>query len=216
MGARKGLSIEAKIRSIEDLIPYDRNPRTHSRVQVEQLAASIREWGWTMPVLADGDGIVAGHGRLMAARQIYEAGGTIRLPSGDELPQGTVPVIDCTGWSEEQRRAYVVADNQLPLNAGWDEQLLAGELDALQGMEFNLDLLGFAPDELSKLLGGEFDGSEEEEEEDRGMDQGMALAIVLTPQEMKAWRRAKEEIGYSTDKAAFWKLVQDLLQEVDP
>lgn len=209
------MSIKVEIRSIEDLIPYDRNPRTHSRVQVEQLAAAIQEWGWTVPVLADGEGMVAGHGRVMAARQIYAAGGTIRLPSGDEIPQGTVPVIDCTGWNEAQRRAYVMADNQLPLNAGWDEQLLPAELEVLQGMDFNLDLLGFAPDELSKLLGGEFEGSEEEEEEDRGMDQGMALAIVLTPQEMRMWKRAKEEIGYSTDKAAFWKLVQDLLQKVD-
>lgn len=88
---------------------------------------------------------------------------------------------------------------------------------ALNLADFDLNLLGFDADELSSLMGGEFDSAEEESEEpeNEGPDRGVALAIVLSPEELKTWRRAKEELGYSTDKAAFWKLVEDLLEEVD-
>lgn len=104
-------------RSIANLIPYARNARTHSDAQVAQIAASIREWGWTVPVLIDEvDGIIAGHGRVLAAQ---------RLGLTD------VPVMVAAGWSEAQRRAYVLADNKLALNAGWDEALLAVELNDL-------------------------------------------------------------------------------------
>lgn len=187
---------------VSRLMPYKRNARTHSQEQIAQIAASISEFGFLNPILVDSsEGIIAGHGRLAAAKEL----GLIE-----------VPVVVFDHLTEPQRRAYVIADNQLALQAGWDEDLLAQELDMLQASDFNLDLLGFDGDELSKLLGGEFGGAEEEpEEEDEGINRGVALAIVLSPQELMTWRRAKAELGYSTDKAAFWKLVEDLLKEAD-
>jgi len=128
---------------IEKVVPYARNPRTHSPEQVSKIAASLIEFGWTNPILVDGNaGIVAGHGRLMAAR---------------ELGMTTVPVIELTHLSEAQKRAYVIADNRLALDAGWDEDLLAEELKALEGLDFNLELTGFDLGELNALLDGEPD-----------------------------------------------------------
>ena len=125
-------------RSVSALIPYARNARTHSDEQVAQIAASIREWGWTMPVLVDEAGtIVAGHGRVLAAQRLG-------------LPE--VPVMVATGWSEAKRRAYVIADNKLALNAGWDEELLRLELGELKGLGVDLGLTGFGELELEKLL----------------------------------------------------------------
>lgn len=126
--------IEVQVRALDTLMPYAQNARTHSERQVEEIARSIEEFGWTNPILADGAGtIVAGHGRRLAALKVYERGGVITFPGkgGPALPEGTVPVIDCTGWTDEQRRAYTIADNQLALNAEWDVSLLAGELRAL-------------------------------------------------------------------------------------
>jgi DNA modification methylase len=120
------------------LIPYARNARTHSDEQVAQIAASIREWGWTMPVLVDEAGtIIAGHGRVLAAQRLG-------------LPE--VPVMVAAGWSEAKRRAYVIADNKLGLNAGWDEELLRLELGELKGLGVDLGLTGFGELELEKLL----------------------------------------------------------------
>lgn len=186
---------------LERLVPYERNARTHSRQQVAQLVASIQEFGWTNPILVDSeDGILAGHGRLAAAR---------------DMGLAEVPVIVLDGLTAAQRRAYVIADNQLALNAGWDQELLQLEVTGLQLQDYDLGLLGFSDDELSKLLGGQFEGVEDEDADDEpeGMNRGVPLAIVLTPEEMTTWRRAKSEIGYSSDKAAFWKLVSDLLEE---
>lgn len=125
-------------RAVASLIPYARNARTHSDQQVAQIAASIREWGWTMPVLIDEDaGIIAGHGRVLAAQKL----GLI-----------DVPVMIARGWTEAQRRAYVLADNKLALNAGWDEALLAVELADLKLGGFDLRLTGFGEIELDALL----------------------------------------------------------------
>jgi DNA modification methylase len=124
-----------------ELIPYARNPRTHTDAQVAQIAASIREFGWTNPVLVDGAaGIIAGHGRVLAARKLG-------------LEQ--VPVIELGHMSEAQRRAYVLADNQLALNAGWDEALLRLELADLSDLGFDLGLIGFGAGELERLLAGD-------------------------------------------------------------
>ena len=122
----------------EKLIPYARNTRTHSDDQVAQIAASIREFGFTNPVLIDAqDGIIAGHGRVMAARKLGLA---------------EVPCIRLAHLTDAQRRAYVIADNKLALNAGWDEELLAVELADLREMDFDLGLTGFDEDELNALL----------------------------------------------------------------
>jgi ParB-like chromosome segregation protein Spo0J len=122
---------------IDTLIPYARNSRTHSDEQVAQIMESIEQFGFTYPVLADAQGIVAGHGRVMAATRLYQAGKTIKLPGGEALPVGTLPVIDCTGWTEAQRRAYIIADNKLAENAGWDEHMLALEFADLRSMELD-------------------------------------------------------------------------------
>ena len=127
---------------LDRLRPYERNPRTHSPEQIAKIAASITEFGFTNPILVDGEaGIIAGHGRLEAARQLG-------------LTQ--VPVIELTHLSEAQKRAYIIADNRLALDAGWDEDLLAEELEALKGLDFDLTLTGFEPDELHDLLEDEF------------------------------------------------------------
>ena len=130
--------LQIKYRQIESLIPYARNSRTHSDEQVAQIAASIREFGWTNPVLVDGEnGIIAGHGRLMAARK---------------LGMTSVPVIELDGLSEAQKRAYIIADNKLALNAGWDDAMLRVELQELDALGYDLDLTGFSEEEIADLL----------------------------------------------------------------
>jgi DNA modification methylase len=125
-------------RSVSTLIPYARNSRTHSDEQIAQIAASIKEFGWTNPILIDGDnGIIAGHGRLSAARKL-----------GHE----EVPVIELKDLTETQRKAYIIADNRLALNAGWDNEMLTIELNDLLADGFALELLGFDPKEINALL----------------------------------------------------------------
>ena len=140
-------------RMLDSLIGYARNARTHDDIQISQLMGSIVEWGWTNPMLADENGIVAGHGRCMAARKLYEQGKTIKLPNGMALPVGTVPVIDVSGWSDEKRRAYILADNKLALNAGWDAEMLEIELTELSQTDFNLSIIGFDVNELNIAMG---------------------------------------------------------------
>jgi DNA modification methylase len=131
-------TIQIEMISVEDLIPYARNSRTHSDEQIAQIAASIREFGFTNPVLigADND-IIAGHGRILAARKL-----------GIE----EAPCIRLGHLTPEQKRAYVLADNKLALNAGWDEALLRAELEALREDGFELDLIGFSKDELADIF----------------------------------------------------------------
>ena len=132
--------LHVEYRPISALIPYARNARTHSEEQVAQIVASIEEFGWTNPVLVDEKGgIVAGHGRVLAAKQL-----------GIEQ----VPCIKLAGLTEAQKRAYVIADNKLALNAGWDEDLLRLELSELKGLDFDLDLIGFDEAELADILLG--------------------------------------------------------------
>ena len=140
------------LRPVAQLEPYDRNARQHSEASIERLVAIIREMGWTAPILVDGDGIVAGHKRRLAALAIYEAGGRIRTPGGTELPAGMVPVIDVTGWSEAQRRAYILADNQTTLESEWDEEVLRLELSWLEGADIDMSLTGFDGDALTRAL----------------------------------------------------------------
>lgn len=135
---------EISWRDIGDLLPYARNSRTHSDAQVAQIAASIREFGWTNPILVDTDGtIIAGHGRVMAARKLGEQ---------------QVPVITLGHMTDAQRRAYVIADNQLAMNAGWDAEMLKVEIAELADADFDLSLLGFDDKVLAGLTAEETDG----------------------------------------------------------
>lgn len=152
MGFRPDMIPQIKLKPLESLIAYGRNSRTHSRAQLEQIKASFREFGWTNPVLADAMGIVAGHGRTEAVSEMYEKGEQILFPNGVPIPIGQVPVIDCTGWSDAQRRAYVIADNKLALNAGWDDAMLSLELKELNAQGYDLDVIGFDEAELDQLL----------------------------------------------------------------
>ena len=121
-----------------DLIPYVNNSRTHDEKQVSQIAASIKEFGFTNPILIDEENsIIAGHGRLMAA---------------NKLKLSKVPTITLSGLTDAQKRAYVIADNRLALNAGWDDELLKNELQILNENDFDLDVLGFEEDELAAIL----------------------------------------------------------------
>lgn len=133
----------------DDLIPYARNSRTHSDEQVNQIAASIKEFGFTNPIIIDEDnGIIAGHGRIMAA---------------NKLKLDEVPCVQVTGWTEAQKKAYVIADNKLALNAGWDEEMLSIELMDLQELGFDLELTGFSLDEINDLTFEETEGLTDED-----------------------------------------------------
>ena len=123
---------------VADLIPYVRNSRTHSDEQVTKIAASIKEFGFLNPVIIDGEnGIIAGHGRVMAAKK---------------LGLDEVPVIEASHLTDAQRRAYVIADNRLALDAGWDEEMLRVEFAELEGLGFDLELTGFSVDEMANIF----------------------------------------------------------------
>lgn len=144
--------LNVEYRKVEALIPYARNPRTHTDQQVAKIAASIVEYGWTNPVLVDGDnGIIAGHGRLAAARKLG-------------LPE--VPVIELAHLSPTQKRAYVISDNRLALDAGWDEEMLALELTELSEAGYDLALTGFDDSEIEALLADGIDTGSGDQEQD--------------------------------------------------
>lgn len=131
--------MEIIYKKVQDLIPYINNSRTHSEEQVNQICASINEFGFTNPLLIDDkDSIIAGHGRLMASKK---------------LGMEEVPCIVLKGLTETQKKAYIIADNKMALNAGWDEELLKIELENLKELDFDLDLTGFNVDELDDILG---------------------------------------------------------------
>lgn len=133
------MKLEIQYKPIQDLIPYARNSRTHNDAQVAQIAASIKEFGWTNPVLLDGEnGIIAGHGRVMAAQKLGET---------------EVPTIELSHMDENQKRAYIIADNKLALNAGWDNEMLALEVADLKDAGYDFGLTGFSLDEIAALNG---------------------------------------------------------------
>jgi len=135
---------EIRITPVDNLIPYARNARTHSDEQVAQIAASIAEFGFTNPILTDGErGVLAGHGRLAAARK---------------LGLKEVPVIELSHMSDTQKKAYILADNRIAMNAGWDDEMLKLELIELKDADFDLDLMGFTDDELDRLINGDAGG----------------------------------------------------------
>jgi ParB-like nuclease domain len=140
---------------VEALIPAARNSRTHSPEQISQIAGSIREFGFTNPVLMDGArGIIAGHGRVLAARK---------------LGMAAVPCIELAHLTDTQKRAYILADNKLALNAGWDEEMVRVELEGLRAEDFDVSLTGFGAEELAALLA---EGGGDEEDDAQGQTGG--------------------------------------------
>jgi ParB-like chromosome segregation protein Spo0J len=134
--------------NIDKLVPYARNARTHSKEQILQLRASLREFGFVNPVIVDKDlNIIAGHGRILAAK---------------EEGVKEVPCVFAEHLSEAQKRAYIIADNRLALNAGWDPEMLSVEISDLQGVDFDISLLGFDDAELNKLLSDNDDVQEDD------------------------------------------------------
>lgn len=174
---------------VSELIPYVRNARTHSEAQVAQIAASIREFGFLSPILvAEDNTILAGHGRLAAALK---------------LGLKKVPCVKENHLTETQKRAYIIADNKLSLNAGWDSELLAVELSELEGADFNLDLLGFDEAELSSIFDADKDVSDDDFDVEKELEE---------PRFSKTgdiWMLGKHRIicGDSTDSSTFEKLL---------
>lgn len=190
--------------AIETLIPYARNSRTHSDAQVAQIAASIREFGFTNPVLIDADGgILAGHGRVMGARQLGLA---------------EIPCLRLSHLSEAQKRAYIIADNQIAINSGWDDHVLADELSALLSENFDTGLLGFdidadaliaelmSPSKFAKSQPNNF-REEEEGEEESGNLKKYPLTVILDENEFAEWDAMKQKTGYS-DKRLLLELMR--------
>jgi hypothetical protein len=176
---------------IERLVPYEKNARTHSADQVAQIAASIQEFGFTNPILvASDDGILAGHGRLAAAK---------------DLGLREVPVVVLDHLTPTQRRAYVLADNKLALNAGWDEEMLQQEIAALSLVDFDLSLMGWSDDELAGLLDPEGidDDAGHEGEEGKYTDK-----VDVPPYEITGPKPELEDI-YDLSK------VEELLQQIE-
>ncbi len=168
---------EHKVVAAASLVPYANNSRTHSDQQVQQVAASMKEWGFTNPVLIDeGNSVVAGHCRLEAAQL---------------LGMKDVPCIVLAGLSNAQRKAYVIADNRLALNAGWDDELLRIELDSLNEFDFELSLLGFNDDELAALSADiDFDPASEGEQGQLGE---LEPKIITCPSCGNKWDMRQDE-----------------------
>jgi ParB-like chromosome segregation protein Spo0J len=176
--------------NIDKLVPYARNARTHSKEQILQLRASLREFGFVNPVIVDKDlNIITGHGRILAAK---------------EEGVKEVPCVFAEHLSEAQKRAYIIADNRLALNAGWDPEMLSVEISDLQGVDFDISLLGFDDAELNKLLGD----NDDVQEDDFDVDAELKKPATTKPGDL--WLLGKHRLvcGDST-KAETFELLMD-------
>jgi ParB-like chromosome segregation protein Spo0J len=176
-------------RIVEDLIPYARNSRTHSDAQIAQIAASIKEFGWRTSILVDGDnGIIAGHGRVLAARK---------------LGLTEVPTVDGSDMSETQKKAYLIADNKIALNAGWDEELLMLEIEDLKSLDLDISLLAFDPSEIqeNKIDYSILEDSDIDSQLD-DMAKGVRKAIQIEF-EPDHYEEAQELVKYWRDQGAY-------------
>jgi hypothetical protein len=198
---------ELDTRAVEALAPYARNSRTHSDAQIAQIAASISEFGFTNPVLIDADGgIIAGHGRVLAAKSLGLA---------------DVPVLVLDYLTETQRRAYVIADNKLALNAGWDEDVLRAEIEAL-GEGFDLDLLGFGDEELAAILNDHEPAADQTEKANGSLADRFGIAPFSVLNAREGWwqdrKRAWLSLGIRSEVGRGENLLQmsDTMLEPDP
>jgi len=192
-------TLNVEYRKVDALIPYARNPRTHTDAQVAKIAASIVEYGWTNPVLVDGaNGVIAGHGRLAAARK---------------LGLDAVPVIELSHLSPTQKRAYVISDNRLALDAGWDEEMLALELADLTEAGFDLALTGFDDVELDAMFGpdsadAEGDGSDDSETDAADDVPNAPVVAVSRPGDVWSLGQHRLICGDAADPAVIDSLMQ--------
>jgi hypothetical protein len=211
--------------SIAKLIPYAANSRTHSDAQVAQIAASIREFGWTNPVLLDGaNGIIAGHGRVMAAQKLGEV---------------QVPTIELGHMTDTQKRAYIIADNKIAMNSGWDAQMLALEIGDLRNLGTDLELLGFSAADFSRMqddtdldrLNVMMDDGEDEDldalehsepkkssgTQEKNKAELFPLSVMLEHEQrntvFQAIRKAKQQHGLETSSQAIWVICKEYLNE---
>ena len=183
--------LEVKYLSINDLVPYANNPRTHTDNQVTQVASSIKEFGFNNPILIDeGKGVIAGHGRLAAAKK---------------LGLETVPTITLTGLTEAQRKAYVIADNKLTENSRWDYDLLSIEIERLKELDFELSELGFSEVELEGICNSEPDMSILAELDDEELDQfeGDVKRAIQIEFESEHYNEAQELIKFWRENEAY-------------
>lgn len=181
--------MEIVYKKIDDLIPYTNNSRTHDKEQINQICASIKEYGWTNPVLIDEKGmIIAGHGRVEA---------------GKKLDIKEVPCIVLSNLTEAQKKAYIIADNKMALNAGWDEDLLKLELDNLKELDFDLELTGFSADELDALF------KQDEEENETLQDNPYTIKTDIPQYQIKGEEPLLEEL---IDEEKTNKLIEKINQ----
>lgn len=181
---------DMKLVAIQKLVPYVNNARTHSPAQITKLRSSLREFGFVNPIIVDRDlSVIAGHGRLLAAK---EEGFT------------EVPCVFVDYLTEAQKKAYIIADNRYAEDAGWDEELLRLEIESLQGMDFNVDLLGFEPAELNKLMTDEDDI----EEDDFDVDAELLKQAITKPGDVWLLGRHRLVCGDST-KSETYKVLMD-------
>jgi ParB-like chromosome segregation protein Spo0J len=172
--------------STADLIPYARNSRTHSDAQLAKLAASIREFGFLNPIIVDGqNGIIAGHGRVMAAQK---------------LGMETLPCIEAAHLTDAQRRAYVIADNRMALDAGWDDELLKVELRDLDAVGFDLTLTGFEVDEMAALFDELVDNNNQEKEQNLEEHENQLLLQFESEPQLEEWFSKFEQMDGVTCK----------------
>lgn len=191
MGANMITTKEMKLVDIEKLVPYVNNARTHSSDQINKLRSSIREFGFINPVIIDKDyGVIAGHGRIMAAKE-------------EGIKE--VPCVFADHLNEAQKKAYILADNRMALDAGWDEELLKVEIESLEDYGFNVELTGFSPDELSSL----FDLGVEAEEDDFDVEEELKKPTFSKTGDIWTLGSHKVICGDSTQWETFEKLLND-------
>lgn len=193
--------LEIEYVATDDLIPYFNNSRTHSESQVKQIAASIREFGFTNPILIDEEQtIIAGHGRVMAA---------------EVLSMSTVPCIRLSGLSEAQRKAYVIADNNLALNSGWNIELLRVEIEELERLDFDIPLLGFDDDFMQLIESPEIELGMTPEEKLENYLQGdtKILRLAYSQEELESVVALLDKGLEATGSEDYSTLVFGLLRE---
>jgi ParB-like chromosome segregation protein Spo0J len=207
--------LKIEYRSTKDLIPYVNNSRTHDENQVLQIASSIKEFGFTNPILVDGDkGVIAGHGRLQAAKL---------------LNIDSVPVIELQHLTPAQKKAYVIADNKLALNAGWDIELLHLEMDGLREFNYDLSLTGFSEDDLTRLsndvdlirmrdMADHSDGSSTSDgESGRHKEELFPFSVMIDHDQretiFQALRKAKQDHDLENSSQAIWAICKEYIDE---